>query len=382
MKENFEVAGQKVLLVLPMFIDKNVGTGIWKKNVGIASAFKQNGYEVDRLEFSTKDVRIGAKVFYVFSRNRVLRRLQYQFLCWNVLADPALCNYSFVWFRVPVPIVGAYCRFLKMVRNASASGRVILEFGAYPYANELTFFNKILYNIGRRLEGRLFNHADFVVTYCEQVFLHGKPVIPITNGYSGGYCHEGLTKSGSSKTTIVCVSSFQRWHGIDRLINGVGLYVAGNASVEVEVLLVGDGEEFDRAKSLIKSLSLEGVVFLLGRKFGIELEEIYARSHIAIGSLGAHRIGLNSLCSLKVREYLAFGLPVVLSSVDRDLVPESGFVHYVSADEHPIDLHQVIEFVKSVYKNPSISTHISNFARRSLTWDSKIRSALRFMQDQ
>ena len=44
-----------------------------------------------------------------------------------------------------------------------------------------------------------------------------------------------------------------------------------------------------------------------------------ARCVIAFGTLALHRKQMNEACPLKVREYLAFGLPVVIGYGDTDL---------------------------------------------------------------
>ena len=43
-----------------------------------------------------------------------------------------------------------------------------------------------------------------------------------------------------------------------------------------------------------------------------------ARADVAIGTLALHRKGMSEACALKTRQYLAYGLPVVLGHEDTD----------------------------------------------------------------
>ena len=55
-------------------------------------------------------------------------------------------------------------------------------------------------------------------------------------------------------------------------------------------------------------------------------DPILACADIAVGSLALHRIGMNESSSLKTREYLAFGLPVVVGYRDTDFPGPADFL--------------------------------------------------------
>jgi len=50
-----------------------------------------------------------------------------------------------------------------------------------------------------------------------------------------------------------------------------------------------------------------------------EYEPLVAACTAGIGTLALHRKAMNEACALKVREYLAFGLPVILGYNDVDI---------------------------------------------------------------
>ena len=51
-----------------------------------------------------------------------------------------------------------------------------------------------------------------------------------------------------------------------------------------------------------------------------QYEPIVARADVAVGTLALHRKLMNEACALKVRRYLAYGLPVILGHEDTDFV--------------------------------------------------------------
>lgn len=54
-----------------------------------------------------------------------------------------------------------------------------------------------------------------------------------------------------------------------------------------------------------------------------DYEPLLARADLAIGTLALHRKNMREACPLKVREYLAHGLPTVIAYEDTDFVGES-----------------------------------------------------------
>ena len=49
-----------------------------------------------------------------------------------------------------------------------------------------------------------------------------------------------------------------------------------------------------------------------------DYKKILSESDVAIGSLSLHINNMNEACTLKVREYLAFGIPTIIGYKDSD----------------------------------------------------------------
>lgn len=97
-------------------------------------------------------------------------------------------------------------------------------------------------------------------------------------------------------------------------------------------------------------------VFFTGVLTGAALDDVYNKCDLAVGSFGAHRKGLKLSVSLKSREYVAKGLPIV-TSVDMDIENENTdkwFLKY-PADESMLDINRIVEFYDKVYLDNSVA---------------------------
>ncbi|WP_129408615.1 glycosyltransferase [Marinitoga lauensis] len=125
-------------------------------------------------------------------------------------------------------------------------------------------------------------------------------------------------------------------------------------------------------KKLIKKLELEKYVIFHGFKKRKDLDELFGKSDIGIGSLGNHRKGIYKESALKNREYCARGLPFILSSKDEDFPESFKYIHYVSQDETPIDIGKIIQFYNNI-KDYNYLKKMREYAEKHLKWEVKLR---------
>ena len=72
--------------------------------------------------------------------------------------------------------------------------------------------------------------------------------------------------------------------------------------------------------------SAPGNVVAHGTLGRTEYERILTSADVAIGTLALHRKGMSEACPLKVREYLAFGIPCIIGFDDTDFVQPVDFI--------------------------------------------------------
>jgi glycosyltransferase involved in cell wall biosynthesis len=174
----------------------------------------------------------------------------------------------------------------------------------------------------------------------------------------------------NDKIILLGVANVSTWHGFDRVINGLHEYYRGdNCCPEIIFNIVGDGVEIQHLRELTKELNLEHYINFLGMKDKEELDKLYNEAHIAVSSLGMHRIQMINGSTLKTKEYCARGIPFKLSYKEAKLLKEYEGSFYLTfdADESPINLRNVVDFYFSI--EPSkIAGHMRSFAEKNFSW--------------
>lgn len=145
----------------------------------------------------------------------------------------------------------------------------------------------------------------------------------------------------SAQLRLIAVASVARWHGYDRLVRAVGEFQSRpNRDFDLHLTIVGDGPSLPPLRDLVSALGLAGHVTLAGTVTGEPLRSLYESSHLAVSSLGLHRIGLSRASVLKAREYCAVGIPFMASGDDPDFPDDVPFRIRVSGSEGTEDLVQ------------------------------------------
>lgn len=143
---------------------------------------------------------------------------------------------------------------------------------------------------------------------------------------------------------LIAVATVSKWHGYDRLLRAIkAWYERADRAFDVHLTIVGQGPALDSVRGLSSALGLDDRVVFAGTVIGAPLRNLYAQSHLAVSSLGLHRIGLSSASVLKAREYCAIGIPFVASGNDPDFSAGLDFRFAVSASEDTRDVIDAFE---------------------------------------
>jgi glycosyltransferase involved in cell wall biosynthesis len=174
---------------------------------------------------------------------------------------------------------------------------------------------------------------------------------------------------------IVGLANVSRWHGYDRIIEGLKEY---SGPVRVYFHIVGDGEEIPNLKLLTSKHGLEKQVIFHGARRGQELDAIMNDYHLAAGALGIHRKKIREAATLKSREYCARGIPFIEDSIDSDF-KDFPFRHQMEGDESPIDINTLIEFFNECART-DYPRLMREYAEKNLTWDKKMKQLEIFLR--
>ncbi len=203
----------------------------------------------------------------------------------------------------------------------------------------------------------------------------GVPFINIDNGIDIHLIPKRTEKkSQDGKTHLLAVASMCEWHGYERIIRGIGVWQ--NEKKENYVLdLVGDEGDgsLSKWKELVHELGLEKQVVFHGRKTGDALTEMYNMATIGLSSLAMYKVGFQSGSVLKLREYMARGLPFIYAHDDPHMSADLPWCLKIPNDDSTVNMDSVDEFVKKIYQEDELPERMRKYAEENMTWESQFR---------
>lgn len=292
---------------------------------------------------------------------------------------------AFLYIRKPT-FCREVCDFLKEVRRRNPDVKILIEIPTYPYDKELFTNRKNLpmYPNEVYYRNQLHKYVDRIVTFSDDDEIFGIPTIKVQNGIDVAEQPVRSAKTDTSEIHLIAVALFQPYHGYERIIKGIAEYYREGGTREVILDMVGGGSECSNYQALAKELEIEDHVTFWGIRRGEELAEVFERADIGLGSFGFFKIGLEVASSLKLREYLARGLPVVAGS-KQDLFTEDTFPYYLEFPNNgsAVDIEQVIEFYDRIYLSDKsydqVIRHIRIYAEENVTWEKTFASVVNYL---
>lgn len=198
--------------------------------------------------------------------------------------------------------------------------------------------------------------------------------IQISNGvdFKNVPLKKNSLKSNSLKSNsinLIGVASISHWHGYDRVIEGLKLYLDSDPDVNVIFNIVGDGNPkvLNDYKEKVSKYNLTDNVVFHGKLTGNKLNDVFDLSDIGVDALGRHRSKVFYNSSLKGKEYLARGLPII-SGVRTELDDMHGFPAYlrIPANDSPVDIYEVKNFFSDIIQSNIDARKIRSFGEKNL----------------
>lgn len=265
-------------------------------------------------------------------------------------------TYEYAYIRYPKSEYG-FLNLLKLLKINST--KILIEIPTYPYSGMFkdNIFNFLKYCIDVLFRANLKKYVDRIITYSSDNIIFGIKTIKTLNGIIFDEVPiRKLPLKQYHTITLISVSFIHRCHGIDRMVEGIHLYYSNGGAYNIKFYIVGKGEEFTNINNLINKYNLSTHIILCGYKSGKQLDDLYNQADIAVNSLGIHRIGLKSESTLKSKDYVARGFPIISSyPIDAlDSYGNSKFTLLVDPDDTPININLIIKFYNNLY-NPGSS---------------------------
>ena len=268
---------------------------------------------------------------------------------------------------------------LGMFKAAAEKSKIIVEIPTYltngvklrqnTLRKLFTVYSDLLWRKAKRMVDLFVLIGDHADEYC------GRPAINIDNGVSMDVIPvRHYTNPPDGKTHILAVASMSAWHGYDRLIKGFNEWTSPQRNNYVIDLVGDEGDgSLKEWKTLVSNYGLTEQIRFHGRKTGDELSYFFNIATIGISGLGNYRIGFKTGSVLKLREYMARGLPFVYSHDDPGIKENEEWCMKVPNDDSPINMETIAEFIKSIKGKTYISAEMREYAARNMTWEAQYR---------
>ncbi len=268
---------------------------------------------------------------------------------------PEFDRVNFIYLRRPPAITSKMIKIFKKVKSKNPNLKIILEIPTYPYDDELKMqlidYPILLKDLYNRKKLKYVIDRIAVQNKIEEIF--GIPTLQFSNGIKIDNIEIKETIEDKESIDICAVANMHPWQGYERIIKSLNNYYNGGKRKNINIHFVGEGKEISYYKKLVRLYSLEKYIKFHGFLTGGKLEKIYNQSDLALDAFGRYKTNNPISTSLKSREYLAKGLPVVSGS-NSDLFDSTNeFYLEFSNDESLFDFGKIVEFYNDIYKDKS-----------------------------
>lgn len=285
-----------------------------------------------------------------------------------------------LYLRNPYPFPG----ISKILRQPRAC-KIVIEYQAIE-PSEYRLKGKYWYLLIDFLFGNAIRkYTDAIVGVTDEITRyevsrsgdHEKPHVTIGNGFDVASVPIRQLPAYNGDLHLLCVANVNRWHGLDRLFQGLAAY---NETPKVILHIAGDGAELPHLQKLAGDIGINDRVVFHGFTTGKALDALFDQCHIAVGSLGIHRKGLMQTSELKGREYCARGIPSIIACADLDFPPDFPYILHFPPDENPIEIERVLAFAKKVCGDPNHPEKMRRYAEEHLDWSVKVKKLKDFLE--
>ncbi len=265
--------------------------------------------------------------------------------------------------------------FLKKVKRMFPGCKIFLEFPTFPYDlnwKQESIIKKILLPMDRYFRKKLKRYINYAVTYTAQEQIFNIDALNIENGISLKEIPVKKRKEfPEEQFSLIAVAGLGYWHGYDRVIKGIYEHKKKNKKKNILFHIVGDGKEKTRLIDLAQDLDVKDSIIFHGSKTGKELDIIFNSAHVAVSTIGWHRMGIKKSSTLKSREYCARGIPFIMEGEDDGFIGNFPFLYKIVSDETAVNIDDIIGFYNSI-KIKEYSHLMRKYAEENFSWHKKL----------
>lgn len=282
-------------------------------------------------------------------------------------------HFDLVYMRSKIMLPTAISALKK---HKKSGGKLMVEIPSYnSKEQELSRFRSCVQGVASIWKKKLPQLVDLytLIGATDVKEYNGRPALCISNGV----CVENFpahTHKAGEEVRILALASMRNWQGYDRLIKGLSEY-DGKTPVYIEMI----GDDGDGSlilwRDLAKEKGVESHVNFRGALYDSQLTNAVNRCDIGAATLGLHRKSKGVGSVLKVREYMARGIPFIYSYDDSLLDGKEPFALKITGDDSAVSIAQVVDWVETLRMNKNITEEMRTFAKEKMSWDAQLKNA-------
>lgn len=327
----------KIAYVIPMNISNQLGVvskvcttlALWKSRSHEASLYTLIGSAENAALFP-------ANSHLTFASNSMVGR---------VIGVKRLLNSVRLW--KPDIVYMRYGLYYPWLDEFFSSFPVVLEVNSnYQQEYRVTSLGKSIYH--EITKGRVLRKAKGVVAVTYEIAKTlgnlRQPVVTIANGVDlDGYPTSNPPQNQHPRLAFIGTPGYA-WHGVEHVIE------IAERFPKWYIDIIGMTNSTYPSKENVKFHGL------LPKS---AYQDILRKADIALGTLAFYRKGMNEGSPLKVREYLAFGLPTIIGYTDTDFSPPPPFILQIPNTPTAVrdNLENIEQFVNT-WKGKRIPKHM------------------------
>ncbi len=348
--------------------------GVITKIQAQKKALQDSGIEVILYEMGIFDkdnnVKSDVKTFIhdVNDKNKKSGFLDYIRLINKTIAEIKKINPDYIYVRDRMFFFNLYSRLSKIVPVfVEVQSKVI---------QEMKNISKKRWILESILQRKYLRKVSGIIAVTNEILNYEMKLNKIDGMVLGNGIDEDKIKfikyspAQDSKIHLLFIGSAgMPWHGVDRLVKS---FIKANAWEKFSLDIIGYDNIFDEETP---GINFHG--FINDSEL---INTIISKTDIAITSLAMFRNHLQEGATLKFRQYLASGLPVITGYTDVDTQDGLDFILEFPNDDSNIDFLKIQDFYSQTSKLRR-SGKISEYARDTLTWKKKMRYVWEFITD-
>jgi len=343
-------------------------SGIFRKHIGQIFSLLDLGNEIFGI-FMHKNfilfVKFNKNLAYEILESFQVNQLEERECFWSVSSDIINSkSFNFTYVRYDYSYHDKI--FFNFVEDITAKTKIILEIPTFPYEEIIPSQFIQIENSRRR---RILGLIDHVTTPSRVHSIDNKSTFVFDNGYYSDFKKINLENNLiiNNLIKLIMTANFAEWHGAERILYSLKSYLSKSPDSSIRLVLVGDGPELPRLKKITEKLKLLDNVNFEGFVHVDKLPYYYSSMSCGLCTLGEYNANRQDSSTLKSKEYLMHGLPVVYA-VDDPVLDNSPYTLKVANDSSIPDMERICSFVTKMQSAKDIRQLIYEYHKDSISW--------------